>query len=486
MGDRRVQQRDSAAQDAADLQTYYKRKKSELIAQKEKELESTKEYYTGRVENAEKQGEAAVNHIKKLNRAEKNALEDQLAQTRERGESNLKAVVQQEQIKRNRISADTQKAAQELNENRQNAERKAQAELAQFSEKTSTQRTRLIEKSKTELQTMQDKYDQEMKARINTRQSALDQEKSRSMTDLARIRNEFDARINREKESGEASVRRVQTKAQVELERQQLNHENSLNKAREDNQTRILREQERGESQRQKIASTYQRQFEQTSNLGERRIQEVETKNNRVESRMQQEHQQEIEKEKKLLEARKTDMVSGYDKERARNQEAYQKNLARQREHFKSAYQLNQNSNQTSLNNQKEVYFRELEELKRNLATKVDKYASRDDDPFYKVKDLGTRFVETPTSYILRTRVPEHEVQNVKVRIQNDSATITGQRHFQDRVEDGEATRSTSSSESFRESFKLEHPVAIKAVRQERDGDHLTVTIPKIGFGIKG
>ncbi|MBX3017845.1 MAG: Hsp20 family protein [Bdellovibrionaceae bacterium] len=488
MGDRRVGLREQNAQDISDLQAHYKKKKRDLVEQKEKEISATKEYYNERVDNAERQGSAAVNHIKKQNRHEQQALNDRLADIREEGDRNMRTLVKQEQHKREKIAGDTDRAARELNENRKEAERKAQDDMIAFSEKSRDKRTKLIEKSRVELQDMQDRYNKELKHRQETRTSAIEQEKARGTQDLNRVRNEFDAAYTREKESGESRLRMVQDRSREELERQNMIHDNKIMKARDENDVRLAREQERGESQRAKIANAYQRQVEQTSNLGERRVKEVEDKHDRIEKRQMSEHTRVLDKDQQQFEARREDMHTSYRNERERSTEAYRKDLKRQREHFDSSYLKNQEANQTSLTNQKENYFKQLEGLKKDIAAKVENYANKSDDPFYKVKDLGTRFVETPTSYILRTQVPEHEVQNVKVRVKDDQAIITGMRQFQDRVEEEGRIRSASSSESFKEIYKLEQPVAIRAVKQERDGDTLTVTIPKIGMGfnIKG
>jgi HSP20 family molecular chaperone IbpA len=151
-------------------------------------------------------------------------------------------------------------------------------------------------------------------------------------------------------------------------------------------------------------------------------------------------------------------------------------------EQYQSQFQNTSSAQRESLNIQKEMFIKELNEMKRDQLGEVAQYADKKDDPFYKVENRGSRMLETPRMYVLQAYVPETDQKSVKVRVQGDRATVAGARSFKEKIDDGEKKLSTNSYQTFQEEFKFEHPVAQNAIWQERDGDFLQIIIPKIGF----
>lgn len=90
---------------------------------------------------------------------------------------------------------------------------------------------------------------------------------------------------------------------------------------------------------------------------------------------------------------------------------------------------------------------------------------------------------ENSDFYILRAYVPEHEKDSVKVSIQKDRATISGQRSFKDKIEDEGKIVSSSNYQSFREDFPFETPVMTEGMTRERSGDWVEFKIPKFSTG---
>ncbi|MEZ0393178.1 MAG: Hsp20/alpha crystallin family protein [Pseudobdellovibrionaceae bacterium] len=128
------------------------------------------------------------------------------------------------------------------------------------------------------------------------------------------------------------------------------------------------------------------------------------------------------------------------------------------------------------------MFIRELNDFFFNDTATTEIYTEKAKDPFFKVQNRGTTLSETDNMYVVRAYVPESDKDNVKVRIQNDKVVVAGSRAFVDKLEDQGKKVSTNSYQTFKEEFKLDHPVAQNAIWQERDGDFLQFLIPKIGF----
>jgi HSP20 family molecular chaperone IbpA len=112
----------------------------------------------------------------------------------------------------------------------------------------------------------------------------------------------------------------------------------------------------------------------------------------------------------------------------------------------------------------------------------VKNYASRFHDPFYKVKDPGSEFWETSTEYRLRAHIPEHEKQNISVRIQPDRVTVTGKRTYTDDLKEENRKLSSSNLQTFREEYAFDTNVQHNFTTQERNGDWVEFIIPKAGI----
>ena len=121
-----------------------------------------------------------------------------------------------------------------------------------------------------------------------------------------------------------------------------------------------------------------------------------------------------------------------------------------------------------------------LDELRKDTAAKLDAYQDRQEDPFYKMRDLDTKFTEEPDRYVLTARIPDYERQHVSVTVKGNELVISGYRRNEEKLklEPGHE-QSTSSFQSYMESFPLIWPVNARAMERQFDGDTLTVILPK-------
>jgi HSP20 family molecular chaperone IbpA len=123
---------------------------------------------------------------------------------------------------------------------------------------------------------------------------------------------------------------------------------------------------------------------------------------------------------------------------------------------------------------------RQLENLRASTAKKLSAYQERQSDPFYKMVTLNTQLTEEPDRYVLYASVPEFEQPNVKVSFSGDKLILAGQRRNEEKLDLGQGrAQSTSSFQSFSESFPILGPVEANELTRETIGDTLKITIPK-------
>lgn len=108
-------------------------------------------------------------------------------------------------------------------------------------------------------------------------------------------------------------------------------------------------------------------------------------------------------------------------------------------------------------------------------------YETRDTDEFYKIQDRGSQMNEDSDGYTIEAYSPEYEKDQVRVTVQNNKAVVSGNRKFQDSVQDEGKKISTNNYQTFREEFQFGTPVAADSMTQERSGDYIRVFVPKLG-----
>jgi HSP20 family molecular chaperone IbpA len=123
---------------------------------------------------------------------------------------------------------------------------------------------------------------------------------------------------------------------------------------------------------------------------------------------------------------------------------------------------------------------REVAKLKMDWADKANFIKERMDDPFYQMIDRKSQFTETDGAYELRAYIPLHDKNAIKVIVQPDKISVQGNRSHRDHAETNERRLSSEKFESFREEFQFTAPIVEKGAIQSRDGDYVTVTIPKL------
>lgn len=121
--------------------------------------------------------------------------------------------------------------------------------------------------------------------------------------------------------------------------------------------------------------------------------------------------------------------------------------------------------------------FREVEEMFRQYAPLFGRGVRRigDGGDWMPVADI----IETDKEYVIKAELPEVKKEDVKVTLDNDVITISGERRQEKEHKDENEIRVESLYGTFSRSFSLPENVDPKSVRAESKDGVLRIRIPK-------
>ncbi|XGC81838.1 hypothetical protein ACES2L_05000 [Bdellovibrio bacteriovorus] len=410
-------ERKSQQAELAELNAEYARKKKKLVQDNEEQINDLKEYYGEKKDAVSAQNEAAINHIQKRQK-----------------EMNLKAT---------------------------------------------EERDRLNSSYKNKAQAMQKTYDDKLAATREGREAQIRRAQSSTHEKVREIENDAQARI--EDVRLQSSVELEKAKGKFNKEMKQINEysEKRLDQQRQMNDLSLKGEIERGREVHDEVRARNEKEHTELRQRGEVMITEEKQKQSTQLQRIDETAAQRQEKIEKNWASREERANKLYSQKIAENKKANEDQLRTQSNRFQSLYAKNEYAQRESLDIQNQRYLRQLAETRKDFVRASEKYADKENDPFYKVEDRGSRISESPNFYVLKAFVPEHEKDAVKVTIQNDKATVSGQRSFKDKIEEDGKITSSANYQTFREEFPFDKPVITEGMTRERQGDWVIYQIPK-------
>lgn len=157
--------------------------------------------------------------------------------------------------------------------------------------------------------------------------------------------------------------------------------------------------------------------------------------------------------------------------------------LVRQR--FNDRYQSTLSEQDQIINNLQARASQDLKEIRQDTARKLSAYSTRQEDPFYKLVNLNGRIEDDGENYQISARIPRHEQEHISVVIKGNQLVISGYRRNEEKLEVQPGhSQSTSSYQTFQESFPLLSPVDDKQMTKRFEGDRMIVTLPKKDLAI--
>jgi HSP20 family protein len=86
---------------------------------------------------------------------------------------------------------------------------------------------------------------------------------------------------------------------------------------------------------------------------------------------------------------------------------------------------------------------------------------------------------ETENDLVLKADVPDVDMKDIDVRVENGTLTLRGQRKFENEKKEGSWHRVERSYGSFERAFTLPESVNFDAVKADYKNGVLTITLPK-------
>jgi HSP20 family protein len=86
---------------------------------------------------------------------------------------------------------------------------------------------------------------------------------------------------------------------------------------------------------------------------------------------------------------------------------------------------------------------------------------------------------ETEHELVVKTDLPDVDLKNLDIRVENNILTIRGERKFENKVNESNYLRIERSYGWFARSFALANTVNVEAIKADYQNGVLTLTIPK-------
>lgn len=408
----------SSNNDLSDLQAEYAKKRRTYTREQEQELEELKEHYNTRKAEVRSQGEAAINHI------------------------------------RNK-QGDSVRSATEA---RQQAAQRSEAQIG----------------------AIESDYRKKVQATQQQRQIQLDAARTTSKEKIAEIETNQQNKIQKIRNDSNQEVTEIKTRYNKEVRDTQDFTGKRIHDIKENNDRAVKNELERGRQVQGKLQENLKKDFDTVNTQGNERIQDRKLIQEQQLKRQEEEFDKSFTKKKNQWESTERLTNEQYQKRLGMTKEAYEKQLKDQNGRFQSMYQKNESANREALRIQDHNMLKEQIELKKKFFRESEKYAGKEDDPFYKLQDRGNRLRESPDFYVVDAYVPVHEKDSIQVTIKDDKAMIAGKRAFKEEIDEEGRRLSTNSYQTFREEFAFDKPVITEGMTRERTGDYVTFFIPKL------
>lgn len=401
-----------------EMQADYQFKRKDLTRKKEADLDNLRAAYQAQKEQIQEQGDAAINHL------QKNIRKD-----------NEDAVATKESL----------------------------------NEKNSANLRKMEEKYRQTAQEVRTRKQEQLEAARNEGKDKLENYSANTDKKIAEIRTKSQSQLTQAKEQYKKDI--------SEYDKYTGDRVTSI---RENSKKTIDHELEKGRTAQTKLRDNFQKDYDKTHNFGEQKIQTEKEQQDARLARLESDSKEKYSKKENNWSERDKDLQVNYSRKLSNDKETWEGNLEHQQKRFETTYQNRESRNQETLQIQNDKLTKELAHTKLDFVKSANKYSDKQDDPFYKIEDRGSYIRENSNFYVLRAYVPEHEKDLIKVNIQNNKATVSGQRAFKDAFADEDKKVSSSSYQSFREEFKFDVPVISEGMTREREGDWITFRIPKL------
>lgn len=506
-----VKPRDSQA--LLDYREKYEKQKSELKEKYESEIKNLRAEYKTQQENERASGEAVVNHIKSRN-VEHRQLAEKDASRQEQ------AVDEYITKKSTYLNQRQREREQQLNLQENQYENMAKAKM----ENLRAQKQRIDGRYDQVLEESEKKGNQRITDLQKSNKQRVDQVESQGRQRIDALREEYDKKIRSSQEKGTETLRKIQltqldqmkqnkAKFRETMQEETLAHQDKIEKLRGANSEEIedLRAESGKELAQKKAVREKQLQDEKKTHQelitkerdrfarteltlkekNEKELKRIEDQTNQkiAESKERQKQDMEILKKdfmdksealKARKEAEKQKLMAANQKELGDIQKGFDDRLHGQHKNFVEKFNRNNDIAKQTYSDQAFTLGKELASQKQKFVSASDRYAKKEDDPFYQIRDNKTKFYETSGAYVFEANVPAHEKNDITVRVKADKVIFQGNRSFADEVKEGDRIFRTNNIQTFNEEYPMIQKVEENKIMKSYEDGTLRVIIPKV------
>lgn len=294
---------------------------------------------------------------------------------------------------------------------------------------------------------LRDEYEKRTIAESLRREAAVEAQKLKGYEDLRELKKAQQTEMRNTRRDGDRESAKLGEYYRNTLYSQERNGEEKLRELQEQNTKRLDYEKNKADNQ-----------FSDAKVNRDHQIQQVKDQTDLEVNLIKAESDREIEKKRAevaLANEKATETMNA-------------KHAALTESQFKAYDKINLKASQ------------ELKAIRQDTASKLAAYSSRQSDPFYQMKDMNASFRETADGFELTITVPEYERKSISALVKGDSLVVSGHRKNEESLEIEPGHKVSSSSyQSFHETFPLTWPVDSRRLTREEVGDQIVFKVPK-------
>ncbi|HCM39419.1 MAG: hypothetical protein A2X97_01325 [Bdellovibrionales bacterium GWA1_52_35] len=276
--------------------------------------------------------------------------------------------------------------------------------------------------------------------------------------------------------TGYEKFRELQRAQNSELEKLRKKGEEQLAATKEHFESAVLTTEKRGEQDLNKIRAKYFNETENEQKLNNAFLEETRAQQSQrfTSSRDDRAH--------KLAEASENYKA---EYERLRTNSALASTEAEQS--FKDRLDSTQKMQDSTIDRINSKAVGQLKAIRQDTASKLAAYATRQQDPFYRLMDLDLSIKDTGDALMLTGRIPTHEQAHISVAVKNQTQlVVSGFRKNEEKLDLGPGrAKATNSFQSYSETIPLPAAVDARQLTKRFEDDQLIITVPKLTRGFE-
>jgi HSP20 family molecular chaperone IbpA len=322
--------------------------------------------------------------------------------------------------------------------------------------------------------------ERDAQGRITQAQQSVTQAQQEANTELDQIRSQYDQKSELETANLDDSLDRQRLKGYEALRDLKRQQETELHRVKQEGDRDLA---QAGNYYRDTKYATYRKGEEDVKELKEKQAQESQytNKSGQLDYKTAKADQDRRLAELKDLQdhqyKEQNDIRSAkFEKLKADTEVANQRTA----EHFQKSYDSTIAQDQASIDLLQNIANKQINSIRAETSQALEAYSSRQNDPFYKLKDIGAALHEYGDKFVITANIPKGEQDHITVALRGNQLVIQGTRHNEEHLDLGPGRmKGTSSYQTFEESLPLNWPVDGRSLSKQFQGDRMVITVNK-------